>query len=188
MLLEEVRKESGGDSLEVNWRHFSLEQQNTKEGPEWKVWEQPVDVTRSMLAARACEAARLQGNALFEAFHIALLRARHEDRSDIRQRAVLFEVAGSVGLELERFGTDLDNESLKDIVRDDHTEAVERYGIFGTPTFVFPNGGAAYLKMVKAPDGQATRTLETVVDMMRNRLYVGEVKRPQPPWPKGSQA
>ena len=68
----------------------------------------------------------------------------------------------------------------------DHTEAVEKYGIFGTPTFVFSNGNAAYLKTVQTPDGQAAKTWETLVDMMGGRAYIGEVKRPQPPWPQGA--
>jgi len=29
-----------GDELEINWRSFALEQVNSKEGDDWKAWEQ----------------------------------------------------------------------------------------------------------------------------------------------------
>ena len=37
----------------------------------------------------------------------------------------------------------------------DHTEAVERHGVFGTPTFVFDNGHSVYLKSFIPPDEEA---------------------------------
>ena len=68
----------------------------------------------------------------------------------------------------------------------DHLEAVETYGVFGTPTFVFPNGASAFVKMIKPPTGKAARTLELLSEMMSEQIDIGEIKRPQPPWPKGA--
>src|SRR6185437_10838347 len=76
-----------GDALRVNWRYFPLEQVNSAEGPDWKLWEQPEGYrSRGLPAFRAAEAARRQGDEAFAAIHVALLRARHEDGADIAER------------------------------------------------------------------------------------------------------
>jgi len=101
-------KDSHGDRLRVRWHCFPLEQVNHVNGPEWKLWEQPDDFrSRGLWALRAGEAAKLQGELPFERFHMALLRARHEQRRDIADRAVLAEVARETGLDVDRFQRDL---------------------------------------------------------------------------------
>ncbi len=174
------------ENLDITWKNFSLEQVNSKNGPDWKVWEQPdAYESRELLAVRAAEAARLQGKEPFERFHLALLKARHEERQRINQTDVLIEVAKKAGIDVERFEEDLKNRELLKILARDHTEAVEKFGVFGTPTFVFGNGGAAYLKMYIPPDEDSISVFEHLVALMNHRLYFGELKRPQPPWPKG---
>ena len=183
----ESAQEQGGETLDINWRGFLLEQINNKEEPGWKVWEQPDDYEcRGLWALRAGEAAKKQGKEAFQKFHIALLRARHEDRVNIGDKDVLMEVASTVGLDLEKLRTDMEDPAIKDQVVTDHLEAVESHGVFGTPTFVFPNGAAAFVKMIKPPEGKAARTLELLSELMSEQIYIGEVKRPQPPWPKGA--
>ena len=183
----ESAQETAGDELELNWRGFLLEQINSKEGPEWKVWEQPDDYAfRGMWALRAGEAAKAQGADKHRAFHMTLLRARHEERIDVGDREALMEVAARVGLDLEQFRADMEDPATKERVTADHLEAVESYGVFGTPTFVFPNGAAAFVKLLKPPEARASRALELLAEMMEDHIYIGEVKRPQPPWPKGA--
>ena len=186
MWLDRVKQEKG-DDLEIDWRHVSLEQINSKEGPDWKVWEQPDDYEfRGMWALRAGEAAKAQGPEVFRKFHMALLRARHEERVNVGDREVLMEIAARVGLDLEKFRGDMEDAATKDKVAQDHIEAVESFGVFGTPTFVFPNGAAAFVKLLKPPEARASRALELLAEMMEDHIYIGEVKRPQPPWPKGA--
>ena len=65
-----------GDEIEFVWRSFPLEQVNSPEGPEWKLWEQPDDfVSRGLYAFRGAEAAKLQGSDHFLNFHFALARS-----------------------------------------------------------------------------------------------------------------
>ena len=102
MWLESVKEETNTE-LDINWRGFLLEQINNKQEPGWKVWDQPDDYEfRSLWALRAGEAAKKQGPKAFQKFHIALLRARHEDRVNIGDKEILMEVASSVGLDLEK--------------------------------------------------------------------------------------
>ncbi len=171
------------------WKPFSLEQVNSKEGPGWKLWEQPEGhPSRGLLALRAGEAARRQGEAAFERFHEALLTARHRDHRDIASPGVVTEVAGEATLDVERFRRDLvDRAILQDIGRS-HTEAVDKYRAFGVPTFVFPSGNAMYLKLYPPPQNEAVDAFESLTKLMGAWKWVGEVKRPQPPWPSGLSA
>ena len=118
----------------------------------------------------------------FDRFHNALLRAKHEDGKDHGRRQTLLDVAGSVGLDVERFERDLSDRSGLPLIGVDYEEARDRYGVFGTPTFLFPNGEAAYLKLKPVPPEAETMALfEDFVRAGRDRPYLLEVKRPQRP-------
>jgi len=110
--LQKVKEDMGG-KLAINWKYFSLEQVNNQNGPDWKLWEQPEDYhSRGRRAFLAAEAARCQGEAAFNRFRMALLRARHEQSRDIADVNTLIEVAKSSGLEMPRFQGDLSNRQL----------------------------------------------------------------------------
>ena len=163
-----------------------MAQVNSKEGPEWKAWEQKEDGdSHGLLAMRAGEAAQRQGSKAFEAFHLALLTARHQDRKDLSNTDVIMESAEASGLDMARFRKDLADGSIFQGLGDSHTQAVEEYGVFGVPTFVFPNGASAFLKTYEPPEEEAVEMFENLKGVMGSWKYIGEVKRPQPPWPKG---
>jgi predicted DsbA family dithiol-disulfide isomerase len=174
-------KEELGSQLTVNWKYFSLEQINNKEGPDWKLWEQPNNYpSRGRNAFHAAEAARTQGETAFEAFHYALLRARHEEKRDISDKTALNQAAESVGLEMDRFRKDLGDRSLLERLAEDHTFAVEKLGVFGTPTLVFPKQQAVFLKMAPPPSPEeAVAVFEDVRRLVENRYQIKEIKRPQ---------
>ncbi|MFQ5874821.1 MAG: DsbA family selenoprotein, partial [Dehalococcoidia bacterium] len=67
-----------------------------------------------------------------------------------------------------------------------HTESVEKYGVFGTPTFLFESGNTVYLKTFIPPEEDSVAFFEHFIALMSHRSWVGELKRPQPPWPKGA--
>ena len=136
----------------------------------------------------AGESVRRNEPHLFDAFHLALLAGRHggNGRIALDREAPIIELAGGVGLNVDRLARDLQDLSLLEAVGRDHTEAVEEYGAFGTPTYVFENGNAVYLKSFIPPEEESVAFFEEFVSMMGGRSYVGELKRPQPPWPKGA--
>src|SRR5947207_3181467 len=145
----ELVKESGERELHVTWKFFSLAQVNAND-PEWTAWGAPDSETvRGRLAFRAAAAARRQD--AFESLHMPLLLARHRDREDIDDPRVIKRLAGAAGLDGDRFGADLaDRRTLEALARD-HSEARAKHGVFGTPTFVFPNGAAAYVRLAGVP-------------------------------------
>ena len=172
-----------GSGLVINWWFFSLEQVNSQQGPDWKVWEQPADYpSRGLGAFRAAGAARNQGEVAFDAFHNALLKARHEQRQDIANTSVLEGVAESANLDMSRFKSDLESsEPLTDLARD-HTHAVETLGVFGTPTLVFPENQAVFLKMTPPPSAEESLAVfDEVRQIASQRRNIQELKRPSRP-------
>lgn len=166
--------------MSINWKCFPLEQVNSKEGPDWHIWEQPDSYSsRGILALRAGEAARRQGDEAFERNHMGLLKARHVDRKKINERPLLVQVAKEAGLDLGRFERDLDDRELLKKVGADYTEARKKYGVFGTPTLVFESGAAAFLKMMPPPSSdEAVPVFDSLYKLMVHQTFIHEVKRP----------
>jgi predicted DsbA family dithiol-disulfide isomerase len=184
LLIRRVR-ESGERDLEVGWRYFSLSQANNHE-EGWTIWDAAPDdpAAKGRLAFQAAEAARRQER--FEPFHQALLEARHEHRRDIDDPHVVEEVAAQAGLDLARFRRDLASPALLEALARDHQEAVNRLGVFGTPTFHVPGRGAAYVRIRPAPEGPAALDLfDQVIDVVAEKPYLLELKRPRPDRPPG---
>ncbi len=172
-----------GPKLTIDWKYFSLEQVNSQQGSQWKIWEQPENYSsRGLSAFRAAEAARRQGEAVFSSFHIALLRAKHEQGRDIADMSTLTEVAESVDLEMAQFQKDFGDRSLLAKLAEDHTFAVETLGIFGTPTLVFPEKQAIFLKMSSPPPPEESLSVFAELRYLaEQRRYIQEIKRPQLP-------
>ena len=178
MLLHRVR-ESGRRDLDVRWRYFSLAQVNSVvEG--WTIWDaEPGDpAARGRLAFAAAEAARRHG--LFEPVHWALLQARHEQRLDLEERAVVEGVAGAAGLAGDDLRAALADPALLQPLARDHQAAVSELGVFGTPTFHFPGRGAAYVRVRPAPEGRAAVELfDHLARMVAEEPELLELKRPR---------
>ncbi len=179
-------EEGKGERPNIEWRPFVLAQANSKEGPEWKAWERPAEENvRGMLALRAGIAAMRQGEAVYDVFHMALLEARHVDRKDLMDLDVILDAAKSAGLDVARLREDMEDPSVVKTIVESHTEATEKYGAFGVPTFVFPNGGSAFLKMYYPSKEEAVEIYDSLTKLMSKWVNIGEIKRPQPPWPAG---
>jgi hypothetical protein len=181
VLLQNVR-DSGVRKLEVTWSYFSLTQVNSKDDG-WTVWNAPdSELVRGRLAFKAAEAARRQQR--FEAFHLPLLLARHRDRLDIDEIAVVERVAVDAGLDLEQFRRDVADPDIVQALARDHRRAVKEHGVFGTPTLVFPNGASAYVRLSEAPDGSdAVRVFDRLMSVAGDELRILEIKRPNKPSP-----
>jgi predicted DsbA family dithiol-disulfide isomerase len=178
-MIEAVRR-SGERNLDVRWRYFSLTQVNSK-NDGWTVWGAPAsEPVRGRLAFQAAEAARRQGR--FDGMHWGLLRARHRDRLDLDDPGVVEAVAREAGLDLERFRRDANDRSTLEVLASDHTAAVTEHGVFGTPTFVFPSGDAAYVRLAaSALNGGAVEVLDRVFGVAAAEPRILEIKRPQKP-------
>ena len=181
VMLQNVRA-SGGRSLKIRWRYFSLTQVNSKnEG--WTVWEAPAaERVKGRTAFKGAEAARRQGR--FDDYHMPMLVARHRDRLDIDQVEVVEQVAVDAGLDLDRFRRDLADPNILDALAADHRHAVAELGVFGTPTFVFEDGASAYVRLSAPTEpADALRVFDALVEVAAREPGILEIKRPHKPSP-----
>ena len=176
--------------MKLNWRNFSLEQINKKnfsDDDDWKIWEtKDLTQTKALMASIAGEAAKRQGEEAFDMFFLNLLKKRHEQRVPLNDNEIFIKVADECGLDVDRFKKDILDPELVDIIAKDHQDATATHGAFGTPTFLFNNGQSVYLKTFIPPQEDSLKAFEYFVELFSERSYFGEVKRPQPPWPKGA--
>jgi predicted DsbA family dithiol-disulfide isomerase len=175
-VIDKVRR-SGARGLDVRWRYFSLTQVNSKDDG-WTVWAAPAsEPVRGRLAFQAAEAARRQGR--FDEMHWRLLRARHRDRLDLDDAAVVERIASDAGLDLERFRRDVADPSALDALAADHGAAVIEHGVFGTPTFLFADGQAAYVRLAaSALDDGGVEVFDRLVSIAASEPRILEIKRP----------
>ncbi len=185
MWLAKVRELTGQD-IDIDWQPFSLSQVNNKDGDN--VWERADVISGNdpiLLAHKAGLAVKRQGKEAFEDYFMALLKARHEDKADLNDQAVIDAAGTAAGIDMARFREDISDPDLLRELAESHTKAVDEYGAFGVPTFVYDSGNFAFLKMFIPPDDQAVEMYESLTKAMSEFAHVGELKRPQPPWPHG---
>jgi|TARA_B100000959_G_scaffold283261_3_gene351713 hypothetical protein len=180
-------KEELGDELEINWRNFALEQVNSKEGDDWKAWEQGSDyMSRGLWPLRGGISARAQGTDAHNDYMEKILHAKHVEREDVRTRESVIEIAKTASLDIEKFTSVLDDPDSLAQIGIDHEEALT-HGVFGTPTFVFADGSSAFLKMFTPPENETMSAFNDFMGIASRRKYFGELKRPQPPWPRNAR-
>tara|TARA_A100001037_G_scaffold186475_1_gene166956 strand:+ start:7512 stop:7841 length:330 start_codon:yes stop_codon:yes gene_type:complete len=101
-------------------------------------------------------------------------------------QSTLIQIASESGLDITKFKSDLRDRTTLDEIKASHLEATGSLGVFGTPTFILDGGGSAFIKMIRPQSkADALSAFESLVSLLKNAPFLGEVKRPQPPWPKG---
>src|SRR5690606_8808713 len=95
---------------------------------------------------------------------------------------VIDDAARAAGLDLERLHRDMADPAILRALARDHTTAVERFGVFGTPTLAFEGSHPVYLKMRPwPPEGEEVDVFERLRQLAIEREYIAEIKRPTPP-------
>jgi len=124
-----------GSDLEVRFVPFSLEQAHVEEGQP-PVWETPVEQLRRGVRALAYGlAVRDEFPESFFDFHLAAFAARH-DHGQKFETDVLDDVVASVGLDVEAVRKVVETGRPLEALAAEHTEAVDRWSVFGVPTFI----------------------------------------------------
>jgi 2-hydroxychromene-2-carboxylate isomerase len=163
---------------DVTWRYtaFSLDQIHVEEGSP-PVWDREPDVWGSGVLAL------LYGIAVRDTFpdsfldaHLALFAARHDKALQLGHEDVLRDVVTRVGLDAGAVAEEVwSGRPLKSLAAE-HTEAVERYGAFGVPTYM-EGDEAAFVRFM---DRGRVDDLVRAIDLLQwSRL--NEFKRPRVP-------
>jgi 2-hydroxychromene-2-carboxylate isomerase len=125
-----------GSDVQFRFVPFSLDQVHVAEG-EPPVWErEPADWGTGVLALLYGIAARdAFADAFFDA-HVALFAARHDQGLKLQEEQVLRDAVASAGLDPDAVHEEaMSGRPLKTLAAE-HTEAVERWEVFGVPTYL----------------------------------------------------
>ena len=167
----------GGADLEVRYLPFSLDQVHVEED-EPPVWE------RAPGAWGTGVLALLYGIAVRDAFpdqfpdaHLALFAARHEHGLKLGHEDVLRDAVASVGLDADAVAEEVASGRPLKTLAAEHTEAVERWGVFGVPTFI-EGEEAAFVRFIER--GRVD-DLERMLDLLA-WARLNEFKRPRIPY------
>ncbi len=161
--------------LQVNWRFFSLEVINRKEGttPDFQK-----DASWPALRTLAL-AKRKGGNEAVERLYVALGNAAHGRKEDIHTLEVIRAALQKAELDPGLVDEALADESTKAEVLADHEEVVQRYNGFGVPTIAFEGSEVGFYGPVirEVPHGEEAGELwdYTAWALRQPNLY--ELKR-----------
>ena len=125
----------GGADLEVRFLPFSLDQAHVEED-ETPVWERaPEDRGTGVLSLTWGLAIRDHFPERFFDFHIAMFAARFDEGRKIGKEEVVRDVAAAAGLDVDAVAAEVAGGGPLKTLAAEHTEAVDRWAVFGVPTF-----------------------------------------------------
>ncbi len=183
--LVEMISDATDESFE--WQHFSLFQSHFQNQPErsgWQLWNEKIDPesdngNKGLLPFLASCAARKQGSAKHRAFRLGAMRAHHRDHRPYILET-LRDVAEHAGLHLPTFERDLADPECRTTLAQEHHRAAA-LDVFGTPTFRFPSGATAYLRIREIPHSnhEAFELFRHYQHLLEHYPYLETIRRPR---------
>lgn len=168
----------GALGLDLEWKTFSLENINLPEDASAdELWATATE-RRGLIPAAAAKWIQTQAPDSLGTYVNAMFNARHVDKEKIGQPPVTAKVLSSVGLDGDAIVAELTSESKwLEAARADHEEANE-LGIFGVPTFVFPDAPPAFTRLLEVTEGERAVEIFERVRVAASDPTIHEIKRP----------
>jgi len=166
----------GGANWDVRFSFFSLAQAHVSEGGT-SVWDDPA-AHSGVLAGLAGIVVREREPERFLDAHLALFGARHDQGVDLREREQLVRVLDAAGLDGAGILKQADEKWAVDLARAEHEESVQRWEVFGVPTFI-ADDRAVFVRVMNRPEGNAKiaeATVERLLDLFDGFPELNEYK------------
>lgn len=163
-----------GRDWKVNFRPFSLAQAHVEEG------DPDVFEDRSkpgVLSLQWGIAVRDSDPDHFAAAHQALFAARHDEGQDIKEEAVVRDALEQVGVDVASIAEVVDSGTPVKTLTAEHTEAVERWRVFGVPTFIHDDVATFVRVMSRGAVEDVDRILELLSWQTLNEFKRTQVPR-----------
>ena len=172
--IREVRRQR---ELDITWKFFSLEEVNLVEGKRHP-WERPWSYGFGQMRVGALIRREL-GNDAVDRWYEAVGYAFFSDGRKTHVPELHERVIADAGFDASFVERAIADDSTRTEVRDEHLDAVERYGAHGVPTLIVDPDYAVYGPVVvPAPMGDdAVALWDLVRSMPRYRLY--ELRHPK---------
>ena len=167
--------ENGAD-WDVTFVPFSLGQAHVAEGQP-DVWDDP-DADTGLLALQAGVVVRDKFPDRFLAVHRALFALRHDEGLQLKDEAELRRVLEGAGVDADAVFDEIASGRPLQIVKEEHTAAVDKDQVWGVPTFV-QNGQSVFVRLMNRPEGDsalARRTIEGIERLMDDQPELNEFK------------
>jgi 2-hydroxychromene-2-carboxylate isomerase len=165
----------------VEFLPFSLNQVHVQEGmPD--VWEDP-ERAPDLLAMQVGLAVRERHPERLLDVHDAMFAARHDRGLDLREEEVVRKLLAELEIDPDAVLADVAAGRPLEIFRTAHDEAIERYRVFGVPTFVVGEQ-AAFIRVMHRPSGnthEAERTISKLLDLVEEWPALNELKHTRIP-------
>jgi hypothetical protein len=167
----------GGADWDVRFMAFSLDQAHVEEGGR-AVWEEP-ERYPGLLVNLAGIVVRDRQPEQFLDVHASLYSIRHEHALDVRDRAVVGRFLDEAGVDGASVLAEVDDGWPLEALRDDHTEAVKTWEVFGVPTLI-SGDEAVFVRLMETAGGDAalaTSTIGRILDLLDGWTDLNEFKR-----------
>lgn len=167
--------EAGAD-YRVRFLPFSLSQAHVAEGGV-PVWDDPAE-RPNLLAVAAGIAVRDRFPNQFPGAHRSLFAARHDESGDLRDESVVRKALKRVDVDVEAVFADLAAGWPYERFRAEHEDSVNRYSVFGVPTFVLDDK-AVFVRLMTRPEGDAARaidSIERILQLIADHAELNELK------------
>jgi DSBA-like thioredoxin domain len=166
----------GGAEWDVTFVPYFLDTSHVPEdGPP--AWELDNKIP-NLLSLEAGIVVRDRFPELFPAVHRSLFAARHDDRSDLRDRSVVANALTRAGADADAVLAEVDAGWPRKVARSEHEQVVDDLEVFGVPTFLV-GGQAVFVRLMDRPEGdtvKARATIERVLGLMVDHPEINEFK------------
>jgi 2-hydroxychromene-2-carboxylate isomerase len=173
-----IRRAREQTPIDITWKFFSLEEVNLVAGKRHP-WERPWSYGFGQMRVGAL-IRREQGNDALDRWYAAVGHAFFFDGVKTHVPEIHAEVIAAAGFDPSLVERAIADESTLDEVREEHVDAVVRYGAHGVPTIVFASGYATYGPVVvPAPEGEDAVALWELVRSMQRFPHLYELRHPK---------
>jgi hypothetical protein len=165
-----------GADWDVKFKFFSLAQVHVAEGGT-PVWDDPA-ASSGVLAGLAGIVVRERQPERFLDAHLALFSARHDQGLDLRDKEQIVRALDAAGLDGAGIVQEASSQWAVKLGQSEHEEAVQRWEVFGVPTFI-ADDRAVFVRLMTRPDGDsklAEKTIERVLDNFEEFPELNEYK------------
>lgn len=163
-----------GRDWKVNFRPFSLSQVHVEEGDP-DVFEDPG--ASGVLALHWGIAVRDADRTNFASAHQALFAARHDDGQDINDEEVIRAALSGTGVDVDAVGDQVASGRPGKTLAAEHSEAVDRWRVFGVPTFIHEDVATFVRLMSRGVVEDVDRTLQLLSWQEMNEFKRSEIPR-----------
>jgi DSBA-like thioredoxin domain len=170
-----VALKSGAD-WDVKFQFFSLAQAHVADDGT-PVWDDPA-AHSGLVAGLAGIVVRERQPEHFLDAHVALFSARHDQGLDLRDAEQVARALDGIGLDGAGVVREATSEWAVKLAKAEHEEAVQRWEVFGVPTFIAADR-AVFVRLMTRPEGDgkvAEKTIERVMDTFEDFPELNEYK------------